>query len=144
MYLLVWLFSALFSTAEEGNTPLQLNISTSTPGRGAVHVAIFSSRQHFEARQQACYEKISPAAKNGSLRLSVPNLAAGQYAVAAFQDLNNNGKLDVNAMGIPQEPYAFSRNPRAKWKAPSYEEAVFNWPGAGAEQSIQLKHWSER
>jgi uncharacterized protein (DUF2141 family) len=45
----------------------------------------------------------------------------GEYAVAAFLDMNGNGKQDRNFLGIPKEPYGFSNDARgtvgpAKWR----------------------------
>ncbi|MBM3418733.1 MAG: DUF2141 domain-containing protein, partial [Bacteroidetes bacterium] len=31
-------------------------------------------------------------------------------AVAVYQDLDRNGRLDKSAFGFPTEPYGFSRN----------------------------------
>lgn len=49
---------------------------------------------------------------------------AGTYAVAAFHDANENGKLDT-MMGIPKEGFAFSRNPKMRARAPHFIEASF-------------------
>ena len=69
------------------------------------------------------------------MKLQLPIEASGYYAISCFQDLNNNGILDKNLLGIPTEPYAFSQNARPKFRAPSWEEAQFYYNG----QSIQLK-----
>ena len=46
------------------------------------------------------------------------------YAIAVFHDINDNGILDKNALGIPLEPYGFSRNARARFtSAPPFEDA---------------------
>ncbi|GAA4832934.1 DUF2141 domain-containing protein [Algivirga pacifica] len=34
----------------------------------------------------------------------------GTYAISVFQDLNDNGELDDNMMGVPKEPIAFGNN----------------------------------
>ena len=43
----------------------------------------------------------------------------------AFKDLNKNGKLDKNFMGIPKEGYAASNNDRPAFSAPRFKEASF-------------------
>ena len=47
------------------------------------------------------------------------------YAIAVFHDLNSNGVLDKNPLGIPLEPYGFSRNARNTFSAPSFGQASF-------------------
>ena len=38
------------------------------------------------------------------------NVKPGNYAIAVFHDLNGNGKLDRNLIGLPSEPYGFSND----------------------------------
>ncbi len=53
----------------------------------------------------------------------------GIYAIALFQDLNNNGDLDYNFFGIPEEPYAFSCISGACFKKPGFNKAKFKLKG---------------
>ncbi|WP_115622070.1 DUF2141 domain-containing protein [Chryseobacterium indoltheticum] len=50
------------------------------------------------------------------------NLPVGEYAVAVYQDVNNNGKCDRNMIGYPIEGFGFSRNYRPKLSAPNFDE----------------------
>jgi uncharacterized protein (DUF2141 family) len=52
------------------------------------------------------------------------NLDPGQYAIILFHDDNGNGKLDKNALGVPNEPYGFSNNVRGFLGPPAFEEAI--------------------
>ena len=52
--------------------------------------------------------KVDPA--NGQAIAVVKDLPPGRYAIAVFQDLNGNGKLDASFFGVPKEPYGFSRD----------------------------------
>lgn len=54
------------------------------------------------------------------------DLGPGEYAIKLYHDVNGDGELNTNALGIPNEPYAFSNNARgrfgpAKWSAASFE-----------------------
>jgi uncharacterized protein (DUF2141 family) len=53
------------------------------------------------------------------------NLAPGEYAVSAYQDENDNGKLDTGLYGIPTEKYGFSNNVRGKMGPPAFKERLF-------------------
>ena len=70
-----------------------------------------------------------------------PNLPPGKYALSCFHDLNGNGKLDTNWMGIPNEPYGFSNNARPQFRAPKWAEAAFDWNGAGRVISVRVEEW---
>ena len=47
----------------------------------------------------------------------------GTYAVAVHHDANANGKMDTNFLGIPNEGYGVSNDPRPRFRAPRFEEA---------------------
>lgn len=49
---------------------------------------------------------------------------SGMAAVAVFQDLDGNGVLTRNVVGLPMEPYGFSRNARATFGPPKFEAAA--------------------
>ncbi len=58
------------------------------------------------------------------VELKVP--LSGMAAVAVFQDLDGNGVLTKNVVGLPMEPYGFSRNARATFGPPAFEAAAFD------------------
>lgn len=57
--------------------------------------------------------------------LNIP-LKDGIYAVSAFHDVNNNGKLDTTIIGIPKEGYTFSGG---KKTFPSFSNSSFELRG---------------
>jgi uncharacterized protein (DUF2141 family) len=52
-------------------------------------------------------------------------LAPGEYAFTVYHDVNSNGKVDVNLVGYPTEPLAFSRPFRLTFRAPRFNEISF-------------------
>lgn len=60
------------------------------------------------------------------------DLPAGGYAFVVLHDANSNGKLDRNLLGVPTEDYAFSNDALGKMGPPSFEQARFSPPAAGA------------
>ena len=53
------------------------------------------------------------------------DLPHGDYALAAYQDLNENKVLDKGWFSIPKEPYGLSNNYRPKFSAPTFEDCRF-------------------
>ena len=47
---------------------------------------------------------------DNTLSYTFKDIPFGIYAVAIYHDINSNGKLDRNSLGIPTEGYAFSNN----------------------------------
>ncbi|KAA2238323.1 DUF2141 domain-containing protein [Salinarimonas soli] len=58
----------------------------------------------------ACPLGDSRPARPGTMRFTFRNVPAGPIAVAVYQDVNGNGQLDRNVIGIPSEPYGFSND----------------------------------
>lgn len=69
-------------------------------------------------------------------RLVFRDLPAGTYALAVIHDENGNGKLDSNLIGVPTEPYGFSRDARGTFGPPKFEDAALQ---LGADTTLQVK-----
>jgi uncharacterized protein (DUF2141 family) len=68
-------------------------------------------------------------ANKGDLKIVIQDLPAGNYAIASYHDENGNGKLDTNALGMPEEGYGFSNDARGTFGPPKFSEAVFEFDG---------------
>jgi len=53
------------------------------------------------------------------------NIPAGTYAISVIQDENLDGKLTKNFLGIPKEPYGFSKNKYGMFGPPAFENVSF-------------------
>lgn len=71
--------------------------------------------------------------------LTIGGLAAGEYAVAVFADLNGNGVLDGNFIGIPREPVGISRDAQGRFGPPKFADAAFKVGDGSTRQTIHLK-----
>jgi uncharacterized protein (DUF2141 family) len=90
--------------------------------KGSIYIAVFDNAESFPDFGKQLVEKVLPVNKK-TLNHTFKDLPHDDYAVAIFHDINNNGVLDKNALGIPVEPYGFSRNARARFSAPPFKEA---------------------
>ncbi|MBT8179006.1 MAG: DUF2141 domain-containing protein, partial [Eudoraea sp.] len=55
----------------------------------------------------------STKAKAGELSFQFDNVVPGVYAISVMQDKNENYRMDMEANGMPVEPYGFSGNDMA-------------------------------
>lgn len=76
------------------------------PATGAVVALLFDAADAFADLRDPLQTRRLPA--GGGAATDFTGLAAGRYAVLAFHDVNGNGELDQNFMGIPREPLGFS------------------------------------
>jgi uncharacterized protein (DUF2141 family) len=86
-----------------------------------------------------CAYSGSAPAKAGETVVTVDGVPTGSWAVLSYQDENDNGKLDRNVLGIPKEPYAFSRDARGRFGPPSFEDAAFELRDEKAVTTIKLR-----
>jgi len=63
-------------------------------------------------------------ADTGIRRTVFSSLAPGRYTVIVFQDSNRDGRIDKNPVGIPKEPYGFSRNATGFLGPPNFDDAA--------------------
>ncbi len=64
---------------------------------------------------------------------------AGRYAVRLFHDINGDGRLQSNMLGLPTEPYGFSNDARLQFGPPSFAAAAFDLKDSAVTQSITLR-----
>lgn len=74
------------------------------PAPGTVYVALCQGG----LSGAACRPGQDAPAAGRSRRFVVADVTAGGWAVAAYQDINGNGRLDRTGLGLPTEPYGFS------------------------------------
>lgn len=68
-------------------------------------------------------------------------VAPGYYAVALYQDENNNGHFDTNALGLPVEGYGFSNNPTLYVGPPGLSRARFAAHAGDNPIAVRLKYY---
>ena len=111
--------------------------------KGSIRMAVYNNEKFFLSETHVFCGAIAPLAQGTTPNLSCDKLPFGQYAVAVYHDLNNNNKMDKNALGIPTEPYAFSNDAGVKWRSPKFNEAAFVFSHSKHELTISLKRWSD-
>jgi uncharacterized protein (DUF2141 family) len=79
----------------------------------------------------------------GERELRFDALPAGRYAVRAFLDRNGNETLDMNARGIPQEPFAFSNDASARLGPPRIDAAAFTHGEGETHIALRMRSASD-
>lgn len=95
---------------------------------GFLRVSVYDRADGFPngpsvARRDIRLQDLSPALPLDSLTMTFAGLPSGAYAVCAFHDVNGDGKMAQNFLGIPQEEWGMSGNPRPRFRAPRFDEA---------------------
>ena len=106
-------------------------------GQGKLRVAVFDEEHREEFAEGKYLHGAEVPATAEQMTVEIPDVEPGEYAIAVIQDLNENKKLDRNALKIPKEPYGFSGD----WKrgGSTYDKASFNTEDVGFAVTIKLK-----
>jgi uncharacterized protein (DUF2141 family) len=141
----LWICAVLMAAAvglsqqaaeSSGGYTLKISVSNVNQEGGNIGVLVFNSDKGWPEDRTAALKDIIVPAHPGTVVVSIPNLPAGDYAVAVLHDVNQNHKMDRNWMSKPKEQWAMSNNPHALIKAPSYSTAKFHLAG---DQTIEVK-----
>ena len=108
------------------HVPLTLVISNLRSDTATIVVGLYGTKNKFpDPKDQLKVYYFKPNGKE--LTATITDLTFGEYALAIYQDVNGNGKIDKNFVGIPTEPYAFSNNYHPKVKAPNFNDCKFSY-----------------
>ena len=129
--LILALLLPLFDSSDD----LTVIVSGCKSQKGQLFIALYDDKDEFPIFGKQLIGEIVPLSKKPRHEFTFKKLVNKTYAIAVFHDINSNGKLDRNALGLPLEPYGFSNNARNTFSAPSFSQASFVH---GEEQSISI------
>jgi len=133
---LALLLALLSSAAASHAADLSIKVDGARGDGGSVKIALFDSADRFLKRP---LHSASAPVRDGGATFALKDLAAGQYAIAAYHDANDNGKLDQNMMGIPVEATGFSNDALGNMGPPAFESARIDLPQGGSAIRITLR-----
>ena len=113
-------------TGKGASVPLTVIIKNLASATAPVIIGVYGTKNKFpDPKGQLKEYKFKPKGKN--LTAKIADLKFGTYALAIYQDVNSNGKINKNFIGIPTEPYGFSNNYKPKVKAPNFDDCKFGY-----------------
>jgi uncharacterized protein (DUF2141 family) len=135
-------FAAMFlmAAASLGAQPLRLTVKLKgfKSEKGAVYVALFDQAAAFPKNPEKAIATQRGLIKGGTATVEFRDLKPGTYAVSAYHDANDNGKMDTNFIGIPKEPTGASNDAKGRMGPPSFKDAQFSL-SAPATVSISMQ-----
>lgn len=119
---------------------LTITISDIRENDGQVMIQVASSEKEFQSDGglNSKAASLSQRGQAGEMTFQV-SLPEGVYAAQVMHDLNGNGELDANFLGMPREPWAFSNNAVGRRGPAKWEDAKFEI-SADTTLEIRLNH----
>ncbi len=106
---------------------------------GTARCLMFSSEEGWPADRSKAFRRASSEIHQHQASCVFDDVPPGTYAITAIHDLNDNGKLDKNFLGVPTEPYGFSNDARGTMSAPKFSAASFAYSGGALNLAFTLK-----
>ena len=109
--------------------------------KGVVRSALYA-KEGFLKRDGELYDS-KEKSTNSTITVTYNNIPYGTYAIASYQDANEDAKLSSNAIGIPNEAYGFSKPLPSKWRVPKFEDVSFVLDSSSENFNIELNYWKD-
>lgn len=109
--------------------------------QGKLYVWVYDKKDDWLSDRYRTQKFVTVAGNRDGDKVTVELLLpAGEYALSIYQDVNDDGKLERNFIGLPKEPAGLSNNLRPRFGPPKYKDASFPVTvGTVTEQKIALQ-----
>ncbi|MFC4210950.1 DUF2141 domain-containing protein [Pedobacter lithocola] len=124
---------SLATAKSYGQETLAIKISNIKKNTGNVVVELYNNKNSWLKNP---YKKLV-LASNQEVQTASFNVPFGNYGLTIYQDVNENGKSDMNFIGIPKEPIGLGNNYKPFGK-PKFESAMFEFKRNAKSQEIKL------
>ena len=116
---------------------LHVSISGFEEKTGGVRVALFASAEDFAADRPFAghFRRLT----GDTVEVVFASLAPGRYGIITFHDANANEKLDSNFVGMPVEPFGFSKNARGRFGPPAFDDFAIELGEEDVSLEIRLQ-----
>jgi len=129
------------SVPENKSGTIRLKVEGVLAGQGKVRIALEKNKKDFESGdfEKPVYLSRVASPKGDSVSVTFPAIPYGTYAIKAFQDLDDDGKLKTGFMGSPEEPWGFSNNATGFMGPADFGDSKFELNAPELELTILLK-----
>ncbi len=117
----ILLLPGLDAFQNDEKVTLIVEIEVTKHNNGQIAFALFDAADKF---LKIPIRSDAKAVKNNKVIVEFDDIPKGNYSFSYYHDLNSNGELDTNFMGVPKEPYGFSNDQKGGFGPPSFEEAM--------------------
>jgi len=114
-------FSSFIFAQNTNGISIEITIDNVTSNEGKVILGLHTSDTFMVAQGvKSAESKIT----DGKVTVTFEGVQPGTYAIIALHDVNENGRMDFEANGMPKESYGTSNNPMA-YGPPQFSESKF-------------------
>ena len=136
----VWIaVAAALTAAPAFAADLTIRVGNVLPSGGVLRMGLYNEALYPDDESKPI-ATADIAAVSPDTVVTLHNVPPGIYAIQAFQDLNSNNKMDTTWLGLPLEPFGFSRDAKPFLSKPSFDEVKFAVAAGENSQSLHLQN----
>ncbi len=109
--------------------------------KGQVLFALFRSKTGFPKAPRRAAQRVTSEIRDGGARAVFENVPPGEFAVSVLHDEDGDFEVKTGLLGIPREGIGFSRNARATFGPPSFDDAKLNLAASANERLVIEIHY---
>jgi uncharacterized protein (DUF2141 family) len=121
-YFLALLIAASQLVFSQGKPFVVVKVTNIKQAKGNMRVAFYKKGSGFPKEGSITFAKELKVIQPGELAVNFTDIPYGEYAIAVFQDKNQNQKIDKNLLGYPVEPFGFSKNFKPRFSEPDFSD----------------------
>ena len=122
-----------------GSATLVIHVQKVSPKGGTLRLGLYTEASYPDDDSTPVASAEMPA-KGGEMVLTLTNVPPGTYAIQTYQDINSNDKMDQSWVGLPLEPFGFSRDARPRFNKPAFDRVKFEVTPGMNVQTIHLQY----
>ncbi len=147
LFVLLLLAAGLLASSVHAQTPTETETSSAGDSlafeidnirsrEGKILIQVCDDPESFDGNGTAHASLILPA-QSDRLSVRIEGYPPGEYAIRVMHDLDGDGELKTNMVGMPKEPWGMSNNAKGRFGPPKWNDAKFSVPSE-RKQTITL------
>jgi uncharacterized protein (DUF2141 family) len=138
----VWLVEPAKADGLAATANLTIHVEHVSVRGGTLRLGLYDATQYPNDDSTPVATADVPATP-GATTVVLKGLPPGRYAIESFQDINGNGKMDKSWLGLPEEPFGFSRDARPFLSKPGFNAVAFTITVGENSQTLHLQNSSD-
>ena len=126
------------AATDHGTANLTVHVGRVSPRGGVLRLGVYDAANYADDKTPVATADVPAIA--GETTVTLTGLPPGRYAIEAFQDFNSNGKMDSSWLGLPKEPYGFSRDAKPFLSKPGFDAVAFDLTQGDNSQTMTLQN----
>lgn len=122
-----------FAPLAAAETTVDVTINNVSADKGRLVVTAYDSKKTWLKKPFA--QEIAAPVEGAVVRFLLPE---GSFAFQVFHDLDDNGRMKTNFIGIPREPTGVSNDAKGKFGPPKYKDAAVEIGADPVEVTLTL------